>query len=360
MSAGISRYFLLFCVALLIGVAILHVNATRNARPAVFMGGKEARLLQDLVLPPETVAVIPADRIGKGDVLDIEEQNGITYVLHSEQWLRVDADGIHGPYGTGAEGAPGVFDNAADLIPADTLIYVLDRRPARIITFRPNGSYVTAIPVKSGDTATIYIHPERFTRSNNEFQVLLTHFNPTGRIHRELVTGAGEWSRLYWLDADSLQHMMDDVLLAANDSAVTLLTMLGYRLHNIRGSNVRVTRRADPPHYSIPDSIRWDFERTFAKAPSAVREQLSLPEFIPLVRAFSLLDESHFAVAISRDMEAISIEVLDANAVPLWRSPEVFDAPVFMHGDRFFRVEEQPNHLVVLRHRIKRAAEWPK
>ena len=59
-------------------------------------------------------------------------------------------------------------------------------------------------------------------------------------------------------------------------------------------------------------------------------------------------------------MEAAGIEVLDADAKPLWRSEEVFETPFFLHGDQLFRVDEQPNHLVILRHRIKGAAEWPK
>lgn len=360
MNAGVSRYFLLVFAALVVGVAFVQVKTKRRAQPALFIGGSEAPILSNLVLPAETVAVVPADQIGRGTVVDIEDHGGFTYVLHAQQWLRVGKGEMQGPFGLGAVGAPGVFDNATDIIPTDTMIYVLQRLPARIMAFHPDGRYATTIRVRSGDSASSYIHPERFSESNNRFHILVAHFDPSGTVNRELVTGRDEWKRIYWLPSDSLLHMSDDVILDTRGDSITLLTMLGYRFHSILNENVRVVQRSDPPRYSVPDSIRWDFERTFAGAPAGLRDRLTLPEYIPPARAFSLLDGGYLAVAVSREMEAVSIEVLDVDATPLWRSSEIFDAPVFLQGNQLFRVEEQPNHLVVLRHRIKGAVEWPR
>lgn len=360
MNAGVSRYFLLVFAALVIGIAFVQMKTMRRAQPAMFIGGKEAPILIDLILPAETVAVVPADRIGRGEVVDIEDHDGFTYVLHAQQWLRVGQGEIQGPFGRGTVGAPGVFDNATDIIPTDTMIYVLQRLPARIMAFYPDGRYARAIRVRSAESTSSYIHPERFSESNNRFHILLAHFDPAGTVDREVVTGRDDWTRAYWLPSDSLLHMSDDVILDTRADSITLLTMLGYRIHSILNENVRVVQRSDPPRYSVPDSIRWDFERTFAGAPAHLRDRLTLPEHIPPARAFSLLDGGYIAVAVSRDMESVSIEVLSANATPLWRSPEIFEAPVFLHADQLFRVEEQPNHLVVLRHRIKGAVEWPR
>lgn len=362
MSSGVSRLFLLIFATLISVAAFLHFAFKRSAEPARHLGGTEAPILQDLVMPAETVTVIPADRIGTGEVLEVVQRAQFTYVLHSDQWIRTNGHFIYGPYGRGAEGAPGVFSNASDILPTDTLVYVLERLPSRILAYRHDGTYVRTISVRSGDSTSIYVNPERFALVNGEFRVLLTHFNPTGYVNRELVSSAGDsWHRLYWLDADSLEHMSDDVLLDARGELVAMLTMLGYRLRRIKSADsVRVSQREDPPRYSIPDSIRWDFQRTFASAPKELRDRLTLPEIIPPARAFSLLGDAHVVVAVSRDMEAAGIEVLDVNAAPVWRSDEVFDMPIFLHGDQLFRLDEQPNHLVILRHRVKGAAEWPK
>jgi hypothetical protein len=369
---GTSRWVLIILGALAAGSAAVHIAdrragggdslAPRGTLPhyrAEWTGGWEA------------AGHIPADALGTGEVLDVAEGGGATYVLQRDRWHRLVGGRAEGPHGWLAEGGPAALGRAVSLAVADGTVYVLDAANAEVRAWDTGGRHLGRLTLRPAP-GYAFFRPEH------------VQVDADGRIHVSTLAvradGAADWLLLRyaggafaWDSAaagatagpdgpplsvpgqagaapDTLFRSPADVAhgvfaepkyaLSAHGQII-LRVATDDELHWLDGTGQvsRSATRRDAPAWPVPDSIRAGYRQMLAAMPSGSRGTYELPAYFPSVRRLVARPTGEILVLLNAGAEDLHVEVLDAEGQPRGRLTETPQPePLFVTPSRLYRI----------------------
>ena len=348
MKLGLSRLLLVLvagALAIMIGLNVW----TRGHGGGARIGGQDAPFRPDLIARIDSLT-IAADLIGTGEVRAVEFHGGFYYLLQRDQWLRARSGAVEGPFGVGSVGGPGALQAAADLVATDTAVFVLDGRARAVLVYDPTGVYRRAIRLGPG---LRFARPEQLLQDGSgrlyiTAQALLV--DSTVWEIRQLTDGEPVVLRM---DGADLSSPFDELRTAvmAGDTILVVSTQ-GYAARLVHDGRVaRIWQRADPPLYSVPDTIRRSYATRISGLDPRMRERIALPAAVPPVRGIGVLPGSKTVVALSRAFGSVDVEVVDRDGQPVGRvSGRPWPNPVFFPPQRATYLHHEPDRLVVISH----------
>jgi hypothetical protein len=323
--------------------------------------GVPAPLREEWLGPPRTVATVPPSRLGRGEVLDIAERDGEVYLLQFASWTRAGSDGVVGPIGDPRAGSPRWIASAAGIAAAGSRVYVLDAARRRISVWDREGAPRGSVPLGS-ITAPEMLQPAAVA------------VDSAGSIHVSALVlardGAGEWLILRFTPGGSTPDTVyrrstattpgdgfatPHFALAA-DGSLVVARATDYALHWFAPGGVarRKGKRADPPLWPIPDTIRRRYAETEARFPASLRQLFRLPDHFPPVRDIALLPHGRIAVLLTAADEALDLEVLDSTGVPLGRlTDRPLSTPAFLAGTALYQIVETIEGSTIVRRALQ-------
>lgn len=311
--------------------------------------------------PPRTVATVPPSRLGRGAVLDVADSDGEVYLLQHASWTRAGLDGVVGPIGDPRTGSPRWIASAAGIAAAGSRVYVLDAARRRVSVWDREGIPRGSVPLGS-------------IADPKMLQPAAVAVDPAGNIHVSALVlspdGAGEWLILRFApgasapdtvyrrsaattpgDGFATPHFALDA-----DGSLVVARATDYTLHwfGPGGEAKREAKRADPPMWPIPDTLRRRFAETEARFPAALRQMFHSPDHFPPVRDIALLPHGRIAVLLTAADEALDLEVLDSTGVPLGRlTDRPLSPPVFLAGTALYQLVETIEGSTIVRRALQ-------
>jgi hypothetical protein len=287
------------------------------------------------VAAPVRAGTIDAAVLTAGPVVAITAHRGRVYLLQNHSWLRVDAGGVAGPFGSGVRGAAGVIASGAALVATDSCVYVLDRGARALLIYDPSGTWTRTISLRDG-----------------AFSELVPHALATDDRGRLLVSGyrggpPGRWS-ITALHADRASDVYShaggpfDLLLPLSDERGHAYALSAdYTLAELVGTR-RFARR-DPPRVRFPASAR-------------VIAGVPVPDFIPVVVHAFARSSGTFLVAIAASPDEVWVEEIDAAGRPLRTLvSKPVALPVGFSDSALYTLREAAQQTIVERHVLRAA-----
>jgi hypothetical protein len=348
MKLGLSR-LLLIVLAGLLAVLIGSNALVRSDRGGARIGGRDAVHRPELIARIDTISV-SAERLGAGELRAVAYHGGWYYLLQRDQWLRVRGASVEGPFGIGSAGGPGALQGAADLVVTDTSVFVLDVRTRQLVVFDPGGVYRNVL--KLGPSFGL-ARPEQLLQDDTgQLYVTAQAFRTDTTVWEIRTLTAGEPVTLRLSGQDLLGPFDELRARAIAGDTILAVTTQAYAARLVHaGQVVRTWQRADPPLYSIPDSIRRRYATRIGGLDPGVRARIALPAAAPPVRGIGVLPGGRTAIALSRDFGSVDVEVLDVAGIPIGRvTDRPWPAPVLFAAHRAIVLQHEPHRLLVISH----------
>lgn len=325
--------------------------------------GSPAPLRADWAGPWEVAGRIPADRLGRGEIVDLHARGDTLYLLQRQQWYRLGPDGqLAGPFGTASPGAPGRIAHGLAIQRTATGVYVLDASLREVSRWSPEGARLEALAVGPHEDRASFRPEEMVVDAAGAVVV-------SGRVTVRDPRGGGSGWAVVRLEPGSPAPVpiLVDTTLAPSSAhrrphltalpggGVLVANALTYELrrYDEAGRFTGSVRRPDPPVHPVSQTVRADYLKHVARLPSAARRGMELPEHYPPVRRVAARADGRTVVLLAAGVESFGAEVVDAAGVPLgrlWR--DAVDGPVFAAPDALYRVRHEMNGAVLERQRI--------
>lgn len=318
--------------------------------------GVLAPFLPGLLGAWEEVARIPAQRLGAGAILDLDERGDTLYVLQRDRWMRIAAGEVSEPYGSAVKGSPQWLASGTAIRAVPGGAVIIDRGRGVISQWTDDGSRVAEhdFRARTGLAALM----EGVAASADGTLLVASR--------RVLKDGEGEW---IVLRGELSATRFDTVYRGAKDPAEAeahnvprmaalpgggflLMPALEWRLISLAATTDALTdvRRQGGPRWTVPDSIQRGYARLIEQLPPAQRVVHALPGTFPPVRGVSVDAFGRVLVLVAAGATATHVELLTTSGTPigrLWEAPEA--RIVFVANGGAFRVEESDDYTTVER-----------
>jgi hypothetical protein len=309
--------------------------------------------------PWHPVLAAAASAEAPGDIIAIASSARDVVLLSQHNWWVVRDGRSAGPFGATEPGAPGWISRAVSVAVRDDSVYILDGGTGRLVVSGIDGGGAHAFRIARGIELELY-----------DWVVVDSRHRP---IISRLMYGSrgaltGNWQALRLLDTiarDTLYDALRDSasssplaipLLATMESSRTVLleseTYALTQFADVGQASVR-TRRADPPRWRFPDSVRAKYQSLSTRLSPEQRARWTLPDYFPAVRRMAGLSGDRLAVLVPTASDSAYVEVIDLNGTPLGRlldrpTPD----PLFLTQDHLYRIIESSDSTIVTGARI--------
>ena len=297
--------------------------------------------------PWEEVARIPAERLGRGAILDVDEKSDTLYVLQVDRWMWIADGEVSDALGSPVQGSPTWLSAGKAIRSVAGGVVIVDRGRQVISRWDLDG----------------------FRRSEHDFRARAGRASMLEdviagsdgallvSVRRILDSGEGEWVVLRGqLEATRFDTIYrgskripqaeahnTPIMAAGPDGTFLLIPSLEWRFLWLDSTGVVLHERvrADGPRWAVPDSIRNDFSQLLERLPPAQRIAIALPSTFPPVRDVTIDSFDRILVLEATGVATTHVEMMSAAGVPmgrLWADPEV--QTVFVANGALFRVSE--------------------
>ena len=318
----------------------------------------------ELVGPWEEVARVPAERLGRGAIVDLDEYQDTLYIAQRDRWFWVADDAVSEPLGSPTQGSPTWLGAAVAIRGVAGGAVILDRGRNMVSHWRLDGTRGVETDLRPRDGLAVIVDG---VAAQADGTLLVS-------VRRILVDGDGEWIVLRGVigparfdtvyrgakDPREAEAHNSPKLAVAPDGSFLIAPALEWKFISVsRAGTVLGDRsREDGPRWAVPDSIRRQYQTLLERFPPAHRVAHALPATFPPVRALSSHSQGNLLVLVASGPEETHVELLDANAVPisrLWPAPESLS--IFLANGAVFRVRETADFTIIERQRLRPAPD---
>lgn len=313
----------------------------------------------DLLGAWEEVARIPAEHLGRGEILDLDELGDTLFVLQADRWLRFTAGGeaLAGPFGSPVKGSPTWLESGSAIRAVPGGAVIIDRGRAVITRWSSDGSRgaerdfrartglgATMESIAVNADGTLLVSLRRILEDADGEWIVLR-----GRL------GAAQFDTVYRGAKDPPEGEAHNIPRMATLPAGGFLLMpaLEWRLLLFGQSDSATpsdVRRLDAPRWPVPDSIHHQYAKLLERLPPAQRITHALPPSFPPVRGLTVDASSRVLVLVAAGAANTHVEMLTTLGAPigrLWDAPE--SRTVFVANGAAFRVEESADFTTIER-----------
>lgn len=304
--------------------------------------------------PWRRVVAVSANASAPAGIVAIGQGDSSLVLLSEHDWWLVRRGRVTGPFGTGAQGAPGWLRRGVAVIVRDDSAFILDAgRDALVV-----------VSLEDGGT--------RSRRVSGDAQPGLDQALVVDRAHRATVTRlvygsrsalTGDWQVLRLTgssQADTLYDMARDSIAGDPFAAPQLALLEPDRLILIESGRYRIRQlspmrggapdavRRDAPRWRIPDSIRVQYQALAGRLPEDQRARWHLPEYFPAVRSAIGVVGSRLLVSTPAGGDAVYLEIVTVDGSPEGRLlDEALTDPIFLTSHALYRVRETSDSTTV-------------
>jgi len=304
----------------------------------------------------EEVARIPAQRLGTGAILDLDERGDTLYVLQRDRWMRIAAGEVSDPFGSPVKGSPQWLGSGTAIRAVPGGAVIIDRGRGVVTQWADDGSRGLEHDFRARKGLGSLL--EGVAASAEGVMLVSTR--------QVLDGGDGEWivlrGRLESATFDTIYRGAKDPpeaeahntprMAAVPSGGFLLMPALEWRLISLAAATDVMTdvRRQGGPRWTVPDSIVRGYARLMERLPPAQRVVHALPRTFPPVRGVSVDAFGRVLVLVAAGVSATHVELLTAGGTPigrLWDAPEA--RTVFIANGAAFRIEESDDYTTVER-----------
>lgn len=350
------RLLALFALVLLAGSAIAWWPVSATAASEAPSEGTLAPYRQEILTPWIEVARIPAEKLGRGAILDLDERGDTLYVLQSNHWLRIVGREVSDPYGSTAKGSPTWLDagSAIRAVPDGALIidrgrgvisrWSNDGRRGEEHDFRARTGLASMMEGLAVDTSgVLMVTVRRILESGDGDWLVLRGALPDAQFDT-VFRGSTELQEAEAHNAPKLA--------ARPDGGFVVMPALEWRMVSFatNGSLSADISRDQGPRWAVPDSVRHQYSHLLERFPPQQRAAHALPRTFPPVRSVSVDASGRMLVLVASGPQSTHVELLDPTGAPLgrlWDTPE--SRVVFVANGAAFRLQESSDATIIER-----------
>lgn len=312
--------------------------------------------------PWEEVARVPAERLGRGNVVALDARGDTLFLLWSTSWLWLHGDSMHGPFGSRIAGDPASLRAGVGLVAQDRQVLILDGARQMLSRWSLDGARGTESPLASADDRTL--QHLGFGAADGAAVVVasLEIGDTTAGWHlvRHAVSADGDRT-------DTLRRDLgrgvpfaayDLPWFASHGDTITALFAHSARLLSMdaAGRTSRDVTRTDQPRWPMPDSSRRALAKWAGVVPATMLRLLALPPLMPPLRGVTIAPTGERIVLTARGDDAFHVELVDGEGraiARLWERSEPW--PIHLARGAIYRLRDLDDVLVVERQRLRGA-----
>jgi hypothetical protein len=312
--------------------------------------------LPDHLPPWETVAEISPERLGPGEVVDLEARGDTVYLLQPHTWTRIHRDTTAGPFGSNVTGDPNWIAGGAAITSRDSLVYVLDGRRLQLSSWTRTGRRLSAIEIERrgsalqaehlavGRDGSIYVSAFEVGANTDGRWMVLRFDGRRGAPDTLLIRPAGPSGRYA---ITFVEPTPQGELLVVDGLHYVL------RWYGPDGTERRRATREGYARWKVPDSVRTEYGAIVMSMPPPVRARFELPEYWPPVRGVAMQPDGRILVLLTAGARTLHAEVLEASGEGRVRLTEEASQDLLFPGsDGVYRIRHEPDTTRIERRRL--------